>query len=165
MSDPNPQSRTKTQKKAGGKDALKVGVSNKYLNAAKPFWDDGEGWTGWLTDECPENSVSVLHFTVWSHVDSRGIVQNLEMFVHADRLRHQRAEWARDGMHFWLSRIVEWHGYAIYAAVWKATMKTSEGTEFSRPYGQRIELSDSKRIAAADRAATAAELEWTSRFP
>ena len=67
-------------------------------------------------------------------------------------------------MHYLLSRIVEWHGMAIYASVWRRTFEASRGTVLKHPYGQRDEPPDAKRVTEADRAGLAAEAAWTKRF-
>lgn len=175
MSDSNPKSRTQNQKQpGGGKAALKTETPLKYFNAHKPLWADNLGWIGWLGETDGPNAdprlggiTTILYeeiqrSAVHDGIHDWGIILN----PWGHRLEKARMYAATPYfMHWLLSRIVEWHGYAIYSTVWNRTELDTRGTELSHPHRQRIEDDDSKRFRTADKAAAEAELAWTRRWP
>ena len=175
MTDQNPP-----KPKKQGKNALKQGVELKYLTRAKPVWIQNvywSGWSGWFADQLDEGCPFVhLGFLMREHektlpgFDPRGAADSWMPFMKEKRnaglkLVQVNRDWARDGTHYWLSGLIEWFGYSVYSFVWKQTELSTRGTELSFPHRQRIEKSDADRYRKADRAAEAAELAWTSRFP
>jgi len=175
MTDLNPP-----KPKKQGKNALKQGVALKYLNGAKPVWVQTPyfmGWSGWFEDQVDPESCPFYHlgFLMREYeksltgFDPTGAGDSWMPFLKPKRdaglkLLSMNRDWAREGVHYHLSGLIEWFGYSVYAFVWKQTELSTRGTELTFPHRQRIEDSDANRFKKADRAAEAAELAWTRRF-
>lgn len=152
---------------------LKPNLALPYFNRAQPSYCPPDlGWTGWFGVD-----LESTHSVSWVLMDRIMLDENFNLvgcgwttslspiLTNLEKCRLRESEWAREGIHYWLNRAVQLWGIAIYSSIWQKTFAASRGTELTKPYGQRIEPPDNKRVMAADKAASQAEANWLKTIP